>query len=58
MYKEQEKLKTLKTHTEVHEAYSRLISTLPTYGTVFFPVRVSFRTVSECVLNSVKCPGN
>ena len=41
MYKEQEKLKSMKTHREVHEAYVDKMAYLPTYDTVFFPVRVS-----------------
>ena len=41
MYKEQEKLKSMKTHREVHEAYVDRMAYLPTYDTVFFPVRVS-----------------
>ena len=41
MYKEQEKLKSMKTHKEVHEAYVNKMATLPTYNTIFFPVRVS-----------------
>jgi hypothetical protein len=39
MYKEQEKLKTIKTHKDVHKAYAKRISGLPTYSTIFFPVR-------------------
>ena len=41
MYKEQERLKTMKTHKVVHEAYINQMSGMLTYGTIFFPVRVS-----------------
>ena len=41
MYREQEKLKSMKTHRAVHKAYVDLMARLPTYNTVFFPVRVS-----------------
>ena len=41
MYREQEKLKAMKTHKDVQKAYTERISGLPTYNTIFFPVRVS-----------------
>ena len=41
MYKEQERLKSMKTHKEVHKAYVSMMMGLLTYNTVFFPVRVS-----------------
>ena len=41
MYREQEKLKSMKSHKAVHKAYVDLMACLPTYDTVFFPVRVS-----------------
>ena len=44
MYKEQEKLKSMKTHKDVQKAYTERISGLPTYNTIFFPVRVSAYT--------------
>jgi hypothetical protein len=39
MYKEQERLKSMKTHKVVHKAYIRMMMGLLTYNTVFFPVR-------------------
>jgi hypothetical protein len=39
MYREQEKLRGMKTHREVHREYVRKMAGLPTYNTVFFPVR-------------------
>ena len=41
MYKEQEKLKHMKTHKAVHKSYINTMMSLLTYNTVFFPVRVS-----------------
>ena len=58
MYKEQEKLKSMKTHREVHKAYVSKMADLPTYNTVFFPVRVSVQdTLVGCPDRSVLMGG-
>ena len=54
MYKEQEKLKTIKTHKDVHKAYAKRISGLPTYSTIFFPVRVSVYSTTSQIMRTLR----